>query len=87
MSTIIAPNPKIKQKFIMQEPIILPSAKSSSCFIIATIEVTSSGREVPSATIVRLMTLSGIASIVAIVDALSTTKSPPYFKAMPPNII
>ena len=39
------------------------------------------------ATIVRLMTLSGIASIVAIVDALSTTKSPPYFKAMPPNII
>ena len=84
---IVAPNPNIKQKFIIQEPTIFPSAKSSFCFIIATTEVTSSGRDVPSATIVRLITLSGILSIVAIVVELFTTKSPPYFNAKPPKII
>ena len=68
----------------MQDPIIFPSAKSSSCFTIATIEVISSGREVPSATIVRLTTLSGILIMLAIEVALLTTKSPPYFSAKPP---
>ena len=83
----MAAKPNIKQKLIIQEPIILPSANSSSFFIIATIAVASSGKEVPNATIVRLITLSETLSVVAIVVALSTTKSPPYFNANPPKRI
>ena len=51
----------------MQEPIIFPIAKSVSFFIIDTIDVTSSGRAVPIATIVSPITLSEILSSFAII--------------------
>ena len=63
----IAPIPKIKSKLSVQEPIIFPTAKSVSFFIIDTIDVTSSGRAVPIATIVRPITLSEILSSFAII--------------------
>ncbi len=42
----------------MLEPMILPTEMSSSFFIAATIEVVSSGNDVPIATTVTAITLS-----------------------------
>ena len=45
---IIAPIPKINNKFNTQEPTRFPTAKSVSFFITAKTEVTSSGSAVPN---------------------------------------
>ena len=71
----------------MLEPITLPSAISTSSFLAATIEVTNSGRLVPSATIVRPISVWLKPNPAAIADAPSTTKSPPNFIAIIPPII
>lgn len=55
---IIAPVPNIRKKFNIHEPIKFPTAKSSSFLITATIDVISSGKAVPIATIVNPITLS-----------------------------
>ena len=82
---IIEQNPKIKTILNKDEPIALPTAISASPFLAATTEVTSSGNEVPTATIVKPTNKSLIPNLVAIKDALSTTKSPP--KIIPANPI
>ena len=73
---IIEQNPKIKTMLNNEDPIALPTAISASPFLAATTEVTSSGSDVPTATIVKPTNKSLIPNLVAIKDALSTTKSP-----------
>lgn len=87
ISDINAPTPNIKHKFIIQEPMILPSAISLSPLNIAIIEVTNSGKDVPNANIVKPTTLSDILNIYAISVAEFTVKSPPYFRKIIPIII
>ena len=69
------------------EPIILPNSKSSSPFLEDTIVVTSSGKEVPKAMIVSNITRSLNPSILAIIEALLTTKLLPIIILAIPNII
>ena len=61
----------------MFEPITLPITIWFSPFFKAVSEVTSSGKEVPIATIVKPTNVSLIPSAIAISEALFTTKSPP----------
>ena len=71
----------------MLEPIALPSASPLSPFLVATIEVTSSGRDVPIATIVRPMKFWLTPKLAAMIQALSTTRLPPNITAIrPPEI-
>src|SRR5699024_7922979 len=74
---ITAANPKTKSMLNKFEPITLPIAISVSPFFIATIDVTNSGREVPTATIVSPTKLALIPNDVAISVAEFTTISPP----------
>ena len=56
---VIIPDMPIKRsKFIKFEPIIFPSPKSVSFLVIAIIDVTSSGKDVPKPTIVRPIIVS-----------------------------
>ena len=59
------------------DPITFPNAISLSPLRAATIEVTNSGNEVPTATIVKPTKLWLIPQAKAMFEALSTTKSPP----------
>ena len=68
----------------MLEPIALPSASPLSPFLVATIEVTSSGRDVPIATIVRPMKFWLTPKLAAMIQALSTTRLPPNITAIRP---
>ena len=69
------------------EPITFPSARPFSPLLDATIIVTSYGREVPIATMVKPTKVSLIPNIIAISEADSTTLSPPNTtKASPPAI-
>ena len=61
----------------MFEPITLPTAISVSPLKAATTLVTSSGSDVPIATIVSPIRVSSIPNEVAISVAQSTTRSPP----------
>ena len=54
-------------------PTMLPTSKSDSPFLAAVIVVTSSGNEVPMATIVSEIMRSEIPMVAAIVEAESTT--------------
>ena len=68
-------------------PTILPMAISALCLYEATTEVTSSGRDVPKATIVRPISLSLIPKNLAIeVAALTVSWLPPTIPA-PPRIM
>ena len=69
------------------EPTTLPTARSFSPFFDATMDVTSSGSDVPKATIVSPISVSVIPSERAISVALSTTKSPPSAIAVSPAIM
>ena len=69
------------------EPIALPSAISTSFFLAATIEVTSSGRDVPIETIVSPISVWLIPRSLAILEAASTVISPPTAIAAAPPII
>ena len=71
----------------MLEPIALPSASPLSPFLVATIEVTSSGRDVPIATIVRPMKFWLTPKLAAMIHALSTTRLPPNITAIRPPAI
>ena len=66
------------------EPIALPSAISTSFFRAATIEVTSSGSDVPIETIVSPISVWLIPRSLAILDAASTVISPPIAIATAP---
>ena len=69
------------------DPTALPSAISTSFFFAATIEVTSSGREVPMETIVSPISVWLMPRSPAILAAASTVISPPIaIAAAPPTI-
>ena len=93
---LIAPaTPSTRSMLNILEPITFPSAISTSSFFAATIDVTSSGRLVPSATIVSPIRFWLSPRLEAMVEApssipsatTSTTKSPPNFIATAPPII
>jgi len=66
--------PRTKNELNMFEPTTLPIARSGCFFIAATIAVTSSGRDVPIATIVRPMRDSERPNVCAMWIAPSTTQ-------------
>ena len=70
-------NPKIRNTLKILEPTTFPRAMSLSPFLAATIEVTSSGREVPTATMVRPIRASLRPKALAISFAPFTVISPP----------
>ena len=68
-------------------PTMLPIARSALPLYAAVTDVTSSGSEVPSATIVSPMTLSLIPNALAIAVAPSTARSlPNTIAAIPPTM-
>lgn len=86
---ITADTPRIQNILKIFDPTIFPMAISFCPLRAATIEVTSSGSDVPTATIVRPITRSGIPKSVAIVIDPSTnifphTKSPPSPRRIKP---
>ena len=69
------------------EPIAFPTAISTSFFLAATMDVTSSGRDVPIETIVNPTRFWLIPKSMAILLAASTVRSPPNaMAAAPPTI-
>ena len=72
---LLAPNTNRILK--MFEPITFPITNSFSPFFKAVNDVTSSGNEVPMATIVKPTKVSLIPNAIAISDALLTTIFPP----------
>ena len=84
---IAAATPRINKILKMLEPITFPSAISTSFFLAATIEVTSSERHIHNATIVRPIRVWLNPNPAAIDQAPLTTKSPPNLIAIiPPTI-
>ena len=79
--------PKINKMLKILEPTALPKAIPDSCFLAAVIDVTSSGSEVPTATMVRPIKVSLSPKLFAIMEALSTTKLPPQIIAAKPIAI
>ena len=71
----------------MFEPITLPITNWFSPFLKAVSDVTSSGQEVPIATMVKPTNVSLIPKASAIDEALSTTKSPPRIIPARPTTI
>ena len=69
----------------MHDPTALPNAIPESPFFAATMEVMSSGSEVPIATIVSPTRVSLIPSECAIRLALLTTRLPPRMIAISPH--
>ena len=70
--------PSINRMLKMFEPTTFPTARSFSPFLAATTDVTSSGSDVPSATMVRPINVWLHPNVNAIFDALSTTRLPPH---------
>lgn len=69
------------------EPITFPIAKSLSFLMVAMIQVTISGSEVPMETIVMLITLWLTPKYSAMDTAPLTTKSAPNFKPITPSMM
>ena len=84
---MVEAKPSINKILKMFEPIIFPMAISVSPFFVATTEVTNSGREVPTATIVKPIKFSLIPRVVAIFVAESTTISPPHIIPIIPTVL
>ena len=84
MGLTVAATPRIIRMLNTLEPTTLPTAISSSFFRAATTEVTSSGRLVPIATMVRPIRFSERPKNAAMVFALFTTQSPPNLTATAP---
>ena len=82
---ISADVPSTKRILKILEPTMLPIARSASPFLAADSEVTSSGREVPNATIVSPIRLSDIPSPLAIVFAPFTTACDPKITSAIPT--
>ena len=78
--------PKMSRMLKILEPTTLPTAISLSPFFAATIEVTSSGSDVPKATIVSPIMASLSPKTRAISLAPSTDKSPPIMIPTNPAI-
>ena len=78
--------PNINNMLKVLDPNIFPRAMSFSPFLAATKEVTSSGREVPIATIVRPTNFSLSPNPKAIAEAESTTIFPPNIIPITPTI-
>lgn len=70
---------KIKAESIIFAPIIFPTDKEDSFFRIAVTVVTSSGKDVPIATIVTEIIASLICRISAILQAECTSNSEPCY--------
>ena len=83
----MAENPRINKMLNRLEPIAFPSARPLSPFLVATMEVTSFGSEVPIATLVSPLKFWLTPKLVAMMHALSTTKSPPKMTAARPAIM
>ena len=64
------------------DPTTLPTAISNSFFLAATMDVTSSGKDVPTEQMVSPTSVALIPKLVAMVEAESTTQSPPYLIAI-----
>ena len=82
MGLIMIETAKTNTIFIIFDPMIFPTTKLGSFFLIATTDVTSSGKLVPSATTDRDITMIGIPKKVAMPIAPEMKSSAPY-----PNII
>ena len=74
---IIPVNPRIKNMLKMFDPTTLPTAISFCFFMVATTDVTSSGREVPTDAMVKPIILSSILKACAMSIAEFTTNVPP----------
>ena len=74
---IVADIPNTNKILKIFDPNTLPKAISFSPFLAATKEVTSSGKEVPIATIVNPTNASDIPNCLAIKEELLTTQLPP----------
>ena len=81
---IAAATPSTRRMLKILEPMTFPSAISTSSFLAATMEVTSSGRLVPMAIMVSPINVWLSPRRTAIAEAPSTTKSPPYLIAIIP---
>lgn len=79
--------PKMKKMLKILLPMIFPRAMSTCFFKAAVTEVTSSGSEVPTATIVKPTKVSLIPSARAISILLSTTRVPPNTMPASPPIV
>ena len=84
---MVAEHPKIKNILKRLLPMIFPIAISGFFFMAATTDVASSGREVPTATIVTPMTASLIPNPLAIPIAPFTNICPPKISAASPNMM
>ena len=84
---ITADVPRIKRILNIFEPIAFPRASALSPFRVATMEVTSSGSDVPIATIVRPIKFWLTPKDTAIWLALFTTRLPPRMTAASPPMI
>ena len=80
-------SPITMQILNMLLPMILPTIKSVSLRLAATMVVISSGREVPKATMVRAMMRSVIPIDEAMLEALLTTSWLPAIKPARPIIL
>ena len=78
---IAAGIPITRSMFRILAPMILPSPTFPYPFMIETTEVTSSGRDVPSAMKVTAITLSGTPSASAIRIPLSTRRLAPTYRS------
>ena len=83
---MVAEIPSTIRMLKMLEPTAFPIAISTSFFLAATIEVTSSGSEVPMDTMVRPTRVWLIPSLIAILLAVSTVRSPPNAMAPAPTM-
>ena len=79
--------PRMKKTLKMFEPIIFPTAISFSFFIDALIDVTISGSDVPTATMVKPIKSSERPNFSAIPTAASTVTLPPKITPAKPSII
>ncbi len=84
---MVAETPNINNILKRFEPMAFPTARSFSPFLAATTEVTSSGRLVPHATIVRPIKVGLMPIYAAITLAPFTTKSPPNLMQTIPIIM
>ena len=78
--------PKIKEMFMMFEPMMFPRARSFSPFFAAITDVTSSGKLVPKATIVSPTRASLMPILIVKNCAVVETHSPPKTTAASPKI-
>ena len=83
----IAAQPTMSMQFIVFEPTTLPTAKSGVPFRADTRLTKSSGAEVPAATMVRPMIISGTFILLASAAAPSVSLSAPNSTNATPKII